>query len=462
MRAMDLSSVPQDDFRRGVQVERFDDRGSSRGFRICSSIALAYILLRPVGYPEIFLPTLGFLGLSSLFAVLFGRRRLSLEVGWVVILLITLGFYGAIFRDQNPGLSSGLLVWCIAPMIFGSWAMAADEKMLQSVFVTICWSTIVLSSIVILFVLSQLGIVPSLIPAWLIEESGAGFAIDEGTTAIRLLGLSTLVAAAPMWLVSIFAGDSPVLPSRRLRILAAGLASIAGLMGGRNAIVVVLVLVPTVYVVVRAARLRIRSVRFRPGAWFALFSLPVLGYVAFQLLGASSVVARTWSTIGDFISDSGQQSVRRTQVVELMRAWSNSPLFGEGWGAVIQGYARSAERPWNFEMQYFLILFQVGIVGYLFLVCVGGVSVLAIVRAAKARPDLRPAIITASAACLAMLVADATNPYLQAPGHMWSVWLILMVANVALTSTPGDPSRKRAPSHVPARRLASTISPQTE
>lgn len=59
---------------------------------------------------------------------------------------------------------------------------------------------------------------------------------------------------------------------------------------------------------------------------------------------------------------------------------------------------------------------------------------LALWKAVKARPDLRPVFAVVSAGALSILVGNALNPILQAPGHFWSVFLLIACVNVALRS----------------------------
>lgn len=62
--------------------------------------------------------------------------------------------------------------------------------------------------------------------------------------------------------------------------------------------------------------------------------------------------------------------------------------------------------------------------------------VLALWKASKARPDLRPALAVVAASALSILIGNALNPMLQAPGHFWSVFLLIACINVALLSKP--------------------------
>lgn len=415
--------------------------------RAVSSVVLAYLMLRPVSNGSILYPLLAVLAVASTLALVFGRRRASPEVMGVLAGTLLAGIYGMTIGAYNPGVWQHSLVWLVAPLIYGVWVLAADERMLRSVMTTAAWATIALSFLIVAYVAAQLG-GPSLVPGWLIQETGAGFDLEEqGATAIRLYGLSTLIAAAPMWITAAFVPNHPLLPRRSVRVIAAVLATTAALLGGRNAIVLVVVAVPLIVLLIRA--MGRRSGKIHPAAFLTgVAILAMLPFVLPAILG-NAAIQRAWLNITEFFSGSGGQVVRTEQVDQLIGAWAESPIFGHGLGATIPGYFRSAERPWNFELQYHVLLFQFGIVGCLLVVAVVVVALIAIRNGLRARPDLTPVMIVALAAAGGMLIGNATNPYLQAPGHGWAIWLPLMVANVAILNRQRD---EDAPQPVSNRR----------
>lgn len=405
------------------------ERVSSWPFRAICAAVLVYVLLRPVGHPEILYPALALLAVASAGALLIGRRWASQEVVAVAIIVVSAGLIAAAVGAGNPGMSQHVLVWVGAPLLYASWALGADERMLRTVLAAIAWATVALSVLILLFVGAQFGL-PAIVPQWLIEETNGGFNIEQGATAIRLYGLSTLAAAAPMWVVAALVPSHPLLPPRWLRIVAAATAVGATLVGGRNAIVLVLLLVPPVVLLWSALARRRGPVRIHPSLPYAVLAV----VLASPWIVTNPALQRTGQNVLGFFANDGLQSVRVEQADRLVGAWLESPWIGHGLGAIIDGYARSEARPWNFELQYHLMLFQFGIVGLLLIALAVTFAVAALVRAARARPDMWPVFAVAIAAGLGMSLANASNPYLQAPGHMWSIWLPLMAANVALAS----------------------------
>ena len=422
-----------------------DVRPSSAGARWLVSICLAYLMLRPVGFNEILLPVIAVLGLTSIAEVIHRRRRLAQEVGLVIGLFLAVGVFGSAIGSGNPGLPNGMLVWLAAPVVFGVWTFSADERMLRTILRTSALITIVLSTGIILFVGGSVGVIPQFFSSSVMEQAGAGFGSDVGgATAIRYYGVSTLVGAAPMWATAAILPSHPLLPRKLLSTIAAITAAGAVLLAGRNAIVLVLLLVPLIIWIVARIIGRRRERQLRPSAVVAGTLAFCAGLFAAPAMFANAAVQRTWLSVGAFFSgqatESADQTIRSEQANRLVAAWGESPFFGHGWGATLEGYSRGEGRQWTFELQYHMLLFQVGLMGVLVVLVAVGVAVTAVVKAGRTRPDMIPLLLVTGAAAMAMLIANATNPYLQAPGHMWAVYLVLMVTNIALTAKVDSPA----------------------
>jgi len=160
------------------------------------------------------------------------------------------------------------------------------------------------------------------------------------------------------------------------------------------------------------------------------------------------IVQRAFNRVFSSIAGEAQTSSDRKRSIEsteLIHAWLQSPVFGRGWGATVNGYLRDRARPWNFELQYHLILFQVGAIGMLILLIALSSAISGAVRVIQKQPDILPVLLAVSAGAGSMLVANASNPYLQAPGNMWPVYLFLLVVNVVLTGPKASGFRTMSP-----------------
>ena len=122
-------------------------------------------------------------------------------------------------------------------------------------------------------------------------------------------------------------------------------------------------------------------------------------------------------------------------------------ILGAGFRAIADDYARDSEKPWVSELQFHLLLFNVGLVGVTICLAILVTGMLFLRRASARCPELVPTLVATSTGAIAMLIANATNPYLQAPGHQWAVFFPLAVAAVMVKSadaidTVPDPRRR--------------------
>jgi hypothetical protein len=156
---------------------------------------------------------------------------------------------------------------------------------------------------------------------------------------------------------------------------------------------------------------------------------------------SGGVIGAAWQSLSSYVTgatfpgeSAADDRLRAYQADRLVEEWSERSVFGHGFGATIDGFARDPVEPWRWELQYHGLLFQTGVVGVLLLLAGGFLTLWAVMRAARARPDLVPSLVVACTGAAGMLIGNATNPYLQAPGHVWSIFLPVAVANVMLLS----------------------------
>lgn len=406
---------------------------------------LAYIMLGPVGHNSVLLPVLALFAITSTVTLAAYRRRPRLELVIVVAAVVAVGIYGAFIGLGNPGVGNGALVWIVAPMMFGVWAFSGSEWTIRVTLWTSAIVTIASSAVMVLYVIGKVIHYP-LLPPFVIAQGGFAFSGSTDLISFSSYGLSTLAAATPIWLTASLLPKHVLLPAKTITVAAGAFGLVVTLLSARAALMVTAVTIPLIVWVVW----RVLSRRMHRDRWQRAAPL-VVGVVASAgiagLLLTTTIITRTWSRlIGSFTGDYAtlDDKIRGEESIELIQGWLHAPIFGHGWGAIIEGYARSARRPWNFELQYHLILFQVGIIGSLVLLTAVGIAIYAFIRALQKRPDLTPILLITAAGAAALLAANYSNPYLQAPGNMWPVYLVLMVTNVALARDQTSASNARA------------------
>lgn len=415
---------------------RADGIDLRRVLRWLTYLCLGYLFVLPVGHNYVLIPVIGLLAVVSLVRVVLDRRWPPIQLLSILGLVLCIGLLGTVVGIGNAGLINGIAVWLLAPLVFFTFAFSGDETVVRGIIRTSAIATVGMSIIMIVYSAGDAGYVPQFIPDGVADVLNARHDRDPvGNITIAFYGLSTFVAATPMWLTAMFLPSHPLLPPRWLSITTAGLAVIVMLLAGRSALVLVVFVVPAIIWILLQI-VRGRQARSIKNVILPIGAVAVAGAtVGVLALSGNTLVLRTWDRIAGFLTGQSQtldDRVRAEQIEELLAAWSQSPIFGHGFGAVIEGYSRSDDRPWNFEMQYHLLLFQVGIVGLALLLAAAGIAIRCFVQALRERRDLTPVLLFTAAAALAMTIANGTNPYLQAPGHMWAIYLMLMVVSIAL------------------------------
>ena len=85
----------------------------------------------------------------------------------------------------------------------------------------------------------------------------------------------------------------------------------------------------------------------------------VVGLSSLLILPQSAVDVGSINHLQRAFSSEDERTIQKPYLVE---GFMNSPVFGSGFGASA-GYARSDERPWTYELTYYQMLFNLGIVG---------------------------------------------------------------------------------------------------
>lgn len=408
-----------------------------RTARRIAVLSLAYMMFLPVSQGNILIGVQAVCAVFAVLAALVTRRTLTAPAASAFILTMLLGLYGLVVNTSNPGFWNSAMIFIATPSLFFLFISALGGGVIRDLVHTCAVVTIVMGAFIILYVGTQTGIVPSIFPKSFLEFIGAGYAEQGDESSIRFYGLSTLAAAAPMWVASLLAGRDSYLPGMKVRAAAATLAVAAAMVGGRRAIVLTLLLIPLVlWVLGRTIKNKARTGprTYPPG-------LVVGGLVGFAVLApfVPSIITHPAITgvvdsVSYYFTGTAQtladdEAIRADQIEGLVAYWATSPVIGHGLGALVPGMVRSDRQPWQFEAQYAVLLMQVGIVGMLIVAALIAVLIYATMKAVSSRPSMRPTLIVTMVGGISMLIANATNPYLQAPAHHWAIFLPLAVIN---------------------------------
>jgi hypothetical protein len=420
------------------------------GLSVLGIFCLSYLVWRPVSTPLILYPVLAVLGVVSLVQVGVATR-LAKPFACSIILIACAGAFAALngAMHATPGLVHQSIVWFGGLVLWSTWAAAFRRETIRMTLIAITLATALLSAFIALYVGSQTGILPPLLPDSLLQAQDAGFHDTLEGSAIRLYGLSSLVIAGPLVTAGLLAGKDRLLPPRSLMAIAGILAILAALMAGRRALAVVIVLSPVLAFIFSRALppRRDRTAKRSSHMPVLLIAAPLVllsvwwtfrETVSARILKPVSEVLAVYFGVGEVYgtTKSGSDIARIAQIEHLFTEWRGHPLAGNGMGAVLKsGFYRSANRPWMFELQYHQLLFSFGLIGMTFLVVAIAAMWTCVRSAAAQNPEHLPTIVAASVAATSLLIANASNPYLQAVGHGWGIALLAGIANALLTPT---------------------------
>jgi hypothetical protein len=336
------------------------------------------------------------------------------------------GLHGA------PGVPRIITVYVIWPLVLTlALAAYATERSQEWVFRGLLLAQFLIAAYAVSYILYTAGFLPAW--AYLPLDLDQSISLQGGFIEIAFSSLNSLLFLVPF---SIAALQVWRLDTRRARLLVipiVALGTMVSLISGRRALQLVVVAAP--FITLALLPFAAHSVR-RTGvartlilASVGLGALVVVGALAFIVLKIDPAILWRAFTEGFSASQDLALNPRGTQLQALLANWSEQPFFGAGHGATAVGSLRSTEQPWAYELSYMALLFQVGVVGFLFYACAVGWLYLAGLRVIVSSEAAARAMIPPLVGLTAFLIGNATNPYLAAFDYLWTLFLPLAVIN---------------------------------
>lgn len=334
----------------------------------------------------------------------------------------------------NPGAVRSVLVYVAAPMLYlGLLPFVNSVDRLRRVAAVVVVGGIAVGMLVLQEMLFALGILPPALHIQLSETSRV--AVYQGYTHSALFILSTLIFTLP-FMVAFLLMERPrkLLPLHSAVVWVSLGCGVAGtLIGGRRAAILTVALAPFIAVAAMSllpGGLSWRRVRAQAGfaggtlVLFVVLQLWLGRTVDWSLSNQMEMILAGMEGVG-----SGQAGARTHQFFALVNEWKERPIFGTGFGAGVRSLLRSG-REWEYELQYVLLLFHTGLVGTL--LYAAGVTWIYVQAAAVIRKGgpLGYLMVPTIVGTTCFLLANATNPYLQAYGQMWTLFLPVAIINL--------------------------------
>jgi len=270
------------------------------------------------------------------------------------------------------------------------------------------------------------------------------------TVQMSHLSLSSLVFLIPFTISSlyVYSARTPKFLPQWILWLALSLGFFTAFVGGRRGVFLVLFTTPFLTLYFHSwLPDRLRPSRFRQVFLTVPLALALLGTGLYLGRATDWTWEGTWDlfTTGFEFKSDPSANIRLTQFVALMQGWKANPLLGAGLGAGVPQVVRNSDRPWEYELQYVLLLYQIGVIGIL----VYGAGLAWIYREAKklvmSGSPLGVHIVPVLVGMTSFLIANATNPYLQTFGHLWTLFIPVALINSSLMFERSREARLRKP-----------------
>jgi len=340
--------------------------------------------------------------------------------------------------QDAPGAYFSSLIFVLSPVVFIWFAASLSTSVgIRDIDTTLVAGGLAVGISGISFKLSQIGVLPfPLYFQWEDSWDLASQTLEQysGYSRMRFIPISSLIYLVPFFTHELYRGAS----TSNVRRFSLWIAFILGisitLISGRRALVSCVVL-GTIFSIVLGRFARTTSPVVSKRSWAP--EIRIVAFAAIAILSSLALeitfegISQEWVSAFDSETDAGADA-RIQQTKALLHGWLDSPVWGHGLGSYTPTVIQSQERPWAYEVQYALLLFQTGLLGFgiyslgaLWLLWKGFVIV-------RTNAELGQKVAPHLVAFACILFANNTNPYLETFGQLWMFFVPVAVINWAL------------------------------
>lgn len=362
------------------------------------------------------------------------KKRLNIHpkiLVWVSIYVITNFFFllrgtyetKDIFSMLAPSYILWPIVYTIALIVASSTFESFD---MIKVFIV---STIAVSSYIVYIILNFRGYVPS--SFMLLLPLGYKINYDLGYLNFFIPCITSLFFLIPYIIALLLSDKQAMLVKKKYLWLALILGSVASILVGRRTLIGVICVSPFIAVFIGKYKKSISKSIIKK--IFIGIVVILLVFMTYFFIGKKLNVKLRIDNSQTTLMKLGTE-LRFSQFDALIQGWKEKPLLGAGFGINAEGSIRSETTPGMYELSYVAMLFQTGIIGitiyflliaWLFKMCVK------IIKSNEENSTWMVAILT-GVTC--MIIANATNPYIQSFDGLWVFFYPLALINRYLTT----------------------------
>ncbi|MHB8412426.1 MAG: O-antigen ligase family protein [Candidatus Acidiferrales bacterium] len=340
--------------------------------------------------------------------------------------------------EAAPGALFSSFVYVIFPLLYVIFiAAATDARIWLELLKILPIAAIAIGLGTLEYLLWTVGIFPNSL--YVAPDLVHNIVFYNGYVQMSHYSLSTLVFLVP-YLVGalvVYTKERASFISRKILWIAFLSGTGVALLSGRRALLIVIVLAPLLTWFFRAKL----PISIRLASRRQVLTTLLTG--VFLVLSIGLYLGRTvnldWRglqdlVVGGFDSDFSQGAATRSeQFHALLSGWEEQPVLGHGLGSYTPELVRS-DRPWEYELQYNLLLFQTGLIG----VALYGSGVLWLywkgIKMIRTGSLIGIHMVPVLVGTTCFLVANAVDPYLQTFGQLWTLFLPIGLINWQMVS----------------------------
>lgn len=248
-----------------------------------------------------------------------------------------------------------------------------------------------------------LGLIPDSVRRQLVLEVGFG----NGYFQFNSVTITTMFIVAPYLLSLQFRRDAGKTNSVLTKV-ALVLSLILVAFSGRRALWIVVALTPCTILLLSSLTGSFRLMK--AGGRLVLFVCVAVGVGGLGILLIRPESGMEVGSVTRLRQAFSSEDERTIQKPYLLKAFTESPLFGSGFGGYA-GYQRNELKPWTYELTYHTLLFNMGIVGTVYLLSLFSYYLVLVIRLLRRFRNGSATPFGLLVALCSLLVGAYSNPY---------------------------------------------------
>ena len=408
-------------------------------YKIVSYILFFLMLFSPFAFTEIKMVFISFLIISFLLYLLIYKEKIKISKSvllWFSVFIFHgfffsyIGFLNGADVSNVAKFSTIAVLWPVVFLLLFFYKTSVEY--LLKLYKVIEVALICISIYVIYKVLSIFGFLPAF-DIYAGKEGVDGLMINDGNLEMSIPAATTLMFVVPS-VLSLY-----LLTKEKRLIPVILLAFIAVVLTSRRALLLSVIVTPLICLAFSVFLLKKKNLKVLNKNIFLMYFIAMIFFSIIFIVLAQlnvfdfkvfySMILEGFDFSGNNSADPGAM-IRADQFTLLMKSWCEKPVFGWGYGSVSQYITRSDETPFIYELSYVALLFQTGIVGFvIYMSLIFWIFYKFYKLRNRIDVKMNKYNISILVGLTTFLLANATNPYLYAFDHMWTIFYPLLILN---------------------------------